>query len=153
MKYGCRTRTLSSRGWTTLMASFLRRVLTASEASYWKRRPSDPRHLLGRLKNQIPLRLDLKGKEDRVSPVFIPSIWSICDSHEHSHCSTSEEAGPAPWGTLVKTPSSKRVSPREQSIRCGSHSKMRAVDPLESRLCMLQSQSDHAQTVCIPLVI
>ncbi len=27
---------------------------------------------------------------------------------------------------------------------------MRAVGPLESRLCILHSQSDHAQTVCIP---
>ncbi len=27
---------------------------------------------------------------------------------------------------------------------------MRAVDPLESRLCVLRSQADHAQTVCIP---
>ncbi len=28
----------------------------------------------------------LDGKEeDRGSPVFIPSIWSTCDSHEHSH--------------------------------------------------------------------
>ncbi len=31
---------------------------TASEASYWKRRSSDPRHLLGRLKNQSLLRQD-----------------------------------------------------------------------------------------------
>ncbi len=37
--------------------------------------------------------LDLMGKEeDRGSPVFISSIWSICDSHEHSHRSASAEA-------------------------------------------------------------
>ncbi len=33
-------------------------IRTALEASYWKRRSSDPRHLLGRLKNQSLLRQD-----------------------------------------------------------------------------------------------
>ncbi len=105
----------------------------------------------GRASDLRELALDLKGKEeDRGSPVFIPSIWSICDSHEHSHLSTLAEVGQVPWGTLVKTPSSKRVPPPwERSIRSGSHSKMRAVGPLESDSASLQQAAIRPRTNCV----
>ncbi len=53
--------------------------------------------------------------------VFIPSIWSICDTHKHSHCSASAEEGPALRGTLVKAPLLKRAF-QELSVHSGSHS-------------------------------
>ncbi len=91
--------------------------------------------------------LDLMGtEEDRGSPVFIPSICSICDSHEHSHRSTLAKAGSAPRETLVKTQSSKSFP----GMKCTQWKPlpMRAVGPLESQPCMLHSQSDHAQ-LCV----
>ncbi len=94
--------------------------------------------------------LDLIGKEeDRGSPVFIPNIRSICDSYEHSHYrSASAEAGQVLRGTLVKTSSSKRVFPPRAKHMQWKPFIMWAVAPLESRLCMLHSQSDH-RTNCV----
>ncbi len=87
--------------------------------------------------------LDLMGKEeDRGSPIFIPSIWSICDSHEHSHRSALAEAGPAPRGKLVKTLSSKRDF-RERSVRSVSHSQCSA--------CFTPNQTMHK--LCVSLLI
>ncbi len=89
----------------------------------------------GRASDPRERALDLMGKEeDRGSPVFILSIWSICDSHDHSENSLLKESFPG-----VKHTQWKPLT-------------MRAVGPLESRLCMLHSQSDHAQAVCIPAV-
>ncbi len=49
------------------------------------------------------------GKEDRGSPVLIPSIWSIC---EHSHCSASAAAWQVLRGRWWKFPSfPKKVFP------------------------------------------
>ncbi len=94
--------------------------------------------------------LDLIGKEeDRGSPVFIPYIRSICDSYEHRHYrSASAEAGQVLRGTLVKTSSSKRVFPPGAKHMQWKPLIMWAVAPLESRLCMLHSQSDH-RTNCV----
>ncbi len=70
--------------------------------------------------------LDLMRKEVyRGSPIFIPSIWCICDSHEHSALA---KAGAAPWEMLVKAPSLKRAF-RERRIRSGSRSQYRQSAP------------------------
>ncbi len=70
----------------------------------------------GRASEPRERALDLMGKgEDRGSPVFIPSTWSICDSHERSYRSASAKAGPAPRGTQVKAPSSKKASESEHT--------------------------------------
>ncbi len=74
-------------------------------------------------------------EEDRGSPVLIPSILRV--------------SGAGAARTLMKTPSSKRVPPPPGA----KHTQwkpliMRSVSPLESRLCMLHSQSDH-RTNCV----
>ncbi len=72
--------------------------------------------LLGEKKLQTGLPIsessnDLAGEEeDSDSPVSIPSARSSCEPHECSCYSVLAEVGPAPWGTLVKAPSSKRAS-------------------------------------------
>ncbi len=49
-------------------------------------------------------------EEDSDSPVSIPSAKSSCEPHECSCYSILAEVGPAPWGTLLKAPPSKRAS-------------------------------------------
>ncbi len=80
--------------------------------------------------------VDLAGEDrDRGLAVSNPSAKSNCEPHECSHRSASAEAGPAPWGALAKTPSSKRAL-RERSVWIGSRSQC--------------GQPASAQTVCIP---
>ncbi len=97
--------------------------------------------------------MDLAGEDrDRDPPVYIPSAKSNCEPHECSRRSASAEAGPAPWGALAKTPSSKRVL-REQSVRSGSRSQ--CGQPAPSRAdsaCFTPKQTTHRLCVS-PLVI
>ncbi len=90
--------------------------------------------------------LDLMGKEDRGSPVFVPSPWSICDSHKRSHRSASAKAGPAPRGTQVKAPSSEsehtqwQMSQSGQSAPSRADSACSALKQTTHRLCVSPSR-------------
>ncbi len=66
---------------------------------------------VGRASDLRKRALDLMGKEeDRGSPVLIPSIWSICDCHEHSHSSASAAVGQVLWGRWWKLPPQREFS-------------------------------------------
>ncbi len=80
--------------------------------------------------------------------ICLCNCLSICDSHERSHCSASAKAGPD-TGTARNA---GEVSLLKERLRGAKRTQwklltIRAVGPLESRLCVLRSQADHAQTV------
>ncbi len=89
-------------------------------------------------------------KEDKDSPVFIPSTWSICDSHERSQRSaliSAKRAGTARnagEGSLLK----ERLRERARSVSFFSFFFTRAVSSLESCACSALKQTTHR--LCIP---
>ncbi len=83
-------------------------------------------------------------KEDKDSPVFIPSTWSICDSHERSQRSaliSAKRAGTARnagEGSLLK----ERLRERARSVFF-FFVFTRAVSSLESCACSALKQTTH----------
>ncbi len=103
----------------------------------------------GRASEPRERALDLMGKEeDKDSPVFVPTTWSICDSNESSQRSALFSAKRA--GTVKNAGEgsySKNASESEHAVSLFIFT--RAVSSLESWNRLLCSQADNTQTVCI----
>ncbi len=111
----------------------------SAEPTLWQEKTAD------QASNPRELAVDLAGEEeDRDPPVSIPSARSTNAAAALPRRKQGQHRE-EPWWRLPprREPSGSEVYAVVTAHNADSQ-------PLESRLCVLHSQAEHAQTVCIP---